>query len=176
MFIELLRKRRSIRRFENRPVEKDKIDILVEAALRSFSGKSINPWEFVVVSDPFLLSQLSEAKPHGAAFLKNTPLAIVVCLDPEKSDTWVEDGSIAATMLHLAATDLGLGSCWVQFRMRSHSEGKSASDYAAEILGLRKGLTILSVIAMGYPAEEKKPHPAAGLAMEKISYNRYGQR
>ena len=66
MFIELLRNRRSRRKFEDRPVEKEKIDLLVEAALRSPSSKGINPWEFVVVTDPEIIARLAAAKPHGA--------------------------------------------------------------------------------------------------------------
>ena len=109
MFIELARKRRSIRRYLDKPVEKEKIDLLVETALRSPSSRGINPWEFVVVTDPEIIGRLSEAKPHGASFLRKAPLAVVVCADPEKSDVWVEDASIASVYLHLAAADLGLG-------------------------------------------------------------------
>jgi nitroreductase len=91
MFIDLLRSRRSIRQFEPRPVEQAKVDLLVEAALRSPSSRGFNPWEFVVVDNPELIDRLSKAKPHGASFLAKAPLAVVVCADPEKSDVWVED-------------------------------------------------------------------------------------
>ncbi|WP_457576962.1 nitroreductase family protein, partial [Desulfomarina sp.] len=89
MFLELLKKRRSIRRFQEKPVEKEKIDMLMEAALRSPSSRSLNPWEFVVVTDRSLLEELATSKPHGGSFIKNAPLAIVVCGDPGKSDVWV---------------------------------------------------------------------------------------
>ena len=69
MFIELLRKRRSIRQFEDREVEKEKIDLLVESMLRSPSSRSLYPWEFVVVTDPALIADLARAKPHGASFM-----------------------------------------------------------------------------------------------------------
>ena len=82
MFIDLLRSRRSIRKFEDRPVELEKVDLLVEAVLRSPSSRGSNPWEFVVVNDPAIINRLSTAKPHGASFLANAPLAIVVCADP----------------------------------------------------------------------------------------------
>ncbi|MBW2367707.1 MAG: nitroreductase family protein, partial [Deltaproteobacteria bacterium] len=112
MFLSLIQNRRSIRRFEEKPVENEKVEQLLEAGLRSPSGKGSNPWEFIVVDDPSLLEKLSRSKPHGAAFLKGAPLAIVVCGDPEKSDVWVENTSIASIMIHLMATDMGLGSCW----------------------------------------------------------------
>jgi nitroreductase len=176
VFIDLLRTRRSIRRFQDRPVEKEKIDILIEAMLRAPSSRGLNPWEFVVVTEKESLVRLSQAKPHGATFVKNAPLAIVVCADPEKSDVWVEDAAIASILLHLAATDLGLGSCWVQIRLREHDNQKMAQDYVAELLGLREGMVVESIIAIGYPAEQHPGHPRSSLPDEKVSFERYGQR
>ena len=176
MFIDLLRSRRSIRKFEDRPVETEKVELIVEAALRSPSSRGGNPWEFVVVTDPEIINRLSTAKPHGASFLANAPLAIVVCADPGKSDVWVEDASIAAVILHLAATDLGLGSCWVQLRKRNHDETKTAGEYAAELLGLPAGLVVSTIMAIGYPAQQPAPHPQTSLQRDKVSVNRYGNK
>ena len=176
MFIELLKKRRSIRQFENRPVEKEKIDNLVEAALRSPSSRSLNPWEFVVVTDPQIIDELSRSKSHGASFMKNAPLAVVVCADPEKSDVWVEDCSIAALLLHLEATDLGLGSCWVQIRMREHDAGSSAEAYVKKLLNIGEDMVVEAIVAIGYPGEDKSEHPKSSLLYERVSYNRYGCR
>lgn len=170
MFIDLLRHRRSIRRFEDRPIEKEKLDLLVEAALRSPSSRGVNPWRFVVVTDREIISRLSGAKPHGAGFLKNAPLAVVVAADPAQSDVWVEDASIASLNLHLAAADLGLGSCWVQLRLRDHDAHQSAGDYVARLLGLQKGLAVLSIVGIGYPAAEKAGHPGESLQNEKVEY------
>ncbi|MBC2711658.1 MAG: nitroreductase family protein [Desulfosarcina sp.] len=174
MFIDLLRSRRSIRKFQDRSVEAEKVDLLVEAALRSPSSRGFNPWEFVVVTDPEIIGRLSTAKPHGASFLANASLAIVVCADPSKSDVWVEDVSIATFALHLAATDLGLGSCWIQLRKRNHDETQTAGEYAAKVLGLPGGLEVSAIMAIGYPAQELAPHPKASLQYEKVSVNRYG--
>ena len=175
MFIELLRKRRSIRKYKDRPVEQDKIDLLMEAALRSPSSRGFNPWEFVVVTDPELLAGLAKTKPHGASFLAKAPLGIAVCADPEKSDVWVEDASIAAILLHLAATDLGLGSCWIQLRKRDHDDTQTASAYAARLLGLPDGKTVSAIMAIGYPAQQPKPHSRESLSFEKVSVNQYGK-
>jgi nitroreductase len=176
MFIDLLRSRRSIRTFTDRPVEHRKIDLLVEAALRAPSSRGFNPWQFVVVTDPEILDRLSRAKPHGAAFLAKAPLGIVVCADPEKSDVWVEDASIAAVVLHLAATDLGLGSCWIQLRKRDHDQTRTAGEYAAEVLGLPAGMEVSAIIAIGHPAQQPAPHPESSLERHKVSFNRYGNR
>ena len=109
MVMSLIRKRRSIRRFLQKPVEVAKIDVLLEAALRAPSSRGINPWEFIVVTDQDLLERLSEAKHHGSNFLKDAPLGIVVCADPAKSDVWIEDNSIAAIYIQLAAEFVGSG-------------------------------------------------------------------
>ncbi|MCF8070358.1 MAG: nitroreductase family protein [Desulfobacterales bacterium] len=176
MFINLLRNRRSVRNFQDKPVEKEMVDFLVEAMLRSPSSRDFKPWEFVVVSDREKIIQLSKAKTHGSTFLKNAPLAIVVCADPVKSDVWVEDCSIAATLLHLAASDMGLGSCWVQIRLRNHDEQQTSQAYVAELLGLKTGMAVEAIIAIGYPKEEKSGHPKSSLLYDKVSYEYYGQK
>ncbi len=173
MFLQLLQKRRSIRRFSEKPVEKEKVDYLVECMLRSPSSRSLNPWEFIVVDDKKLLETLSQAKPHGASFLKNAPLAIVVCADPDKCDVWVEDCSIASMLVHLGAADLGLGSCWIQLRLREHASGDSASKHAAELLGLQEGMEVEAIIAIGYPDEEKAGHEKESLLWDRVHLNRY---
>ena len=170
MFIDLLRSRRSIRRFKDRPVEAEKIELLVEAALRSPSSRGLNPWEFVVVTDPDLITRLSQAKPHGSSFLRYAPLAVVVCADPGTSDVWVEDASIASVIIHLAARDLGLGSCWIQIRLREHGAEMSAQEYVAGVLGLRPGLAVESILAVGYPDGEKPGHPSSSLLFDKVRY------
>jgi nitroreductase len=176
MFIDLLRSRRSIRKYRDKPVEREKIDLLIEAALRAPSSRGFNPWEFVVVDDPEILVALSRAKPHGASFLAKAPLAIVVCGDPEKSDVWVEDVSIAAIILHLAAKDLGLGSCWIQLRKRNYDERTTAGQHAAHLLGMPSGLEVSAIMAMGYPDRQPSPHPESALQHDKVSFNRYGRK
>src|SRR5574340_493146 len=114
--MNLVRKRRSIRTYTREPVDRESLDLLVEAMLRSPSSRNRQPWEFVIVDDPQLLSKLSEAKEHGSGFLQNAPLGIVVCADSAKSDVWVEDCSIAAILVQMVAQSLGLGSCWIQIR------------------------------------------------------------
>ena len=174
MFIDLLRKRRSIRQFQQKPVEQEKIDILTEAVLRSPSSRSLNPWEFVVVQEKETLELLSQAKPHGAAFLKSAPLGIAVCADPAKCDVWVEDCSIASILLHLTATDLGLGSCWIQLRLREYDEDTTASQRAAEILGLPEGMEVQTLIAIGYPAKEAQGHDVSKLLTERVHIEQFG--
>ena len=175
-FIELLRIRRSIRQFQDKRVEKEVVDQLIESALRAPSSRSLNPWEFIVVDDKGLIEALSSAKPHGATFMKNAPLAIVVCADPEKCDVWVEDTSIASILLHLAATDLGLGSCWVQIRLREHDGSRSAEQFVKDMLSIPENMVVEAIIAIGYPKEEKPGHPDSSLLYDRVSYNKYGSK
>lgn len=174
MFLELLQQRRSIRQFADTPVEQEKVDCLIEAMLRSPSSRSLNPWEFVVVRDRSTIAALAKAKTHGSSFMKNAPLAIVVCADPKKCDVWVEDASIATLLLHLMATDLGLGSCWVQIRLREHDSSQTSSEYVAELLGLPAGMEVEAIVAIGYPQETKAGHARESLLFDRVHYGRYG--
>ncbi|MBN2029317.1 nitroreductase family protein [bacterium] len=173
MVLSILQKRRSIRQFQNKEIEKKKLDQIIEALLRSPSSRSLNPWEFIVVTDRKLLAVLSEAKPHGSAFLKNAPLGIIVCADPKKSDVWIEDCAIASIIGQLTAESLGLGSCWIQIRDRWHAEGKPAEDYIKAYLDIPAHIKIESILAVGYADEKKRPHPAETLEYKKIHHNYY---
>jgi nitroreductase len=175
MFMSLIQKRRSIRQFQDKAIETEKIDRLAEAALRAPSSRGFNPWQFVFVTDRDMLDRLSRAKPHGASFLKGAALGIVVCADPSKSDVWVEDASIATIMLLLAAESLDLGGCWIQIRERRHSEGKMAQDYIRELLNIPKELQVEAIVAAGYPAEQKAPHSQEELQFEKVHRGVYGK-
>ena len=174
MFLSLIQKRRSIRKYLKKPVEAEKIDALIEAALRSPSSRGFDPWEFVVVTDKTLLEKLSKAKPHGASFLKNAPLGIVVCADPEKCDVWVEDASIASIFIHLAAESMGLGSCWIQIRKRMHDQTITAQAYIRSLLNIPKNLNVESIVAIGHPDEKKPPHRKEDLQYKKVHYGVYG--
>jgi nitroreductase len=176
MLNELAEKRRSVKTFAARPVEAKKIDAIIEVALRSPTGRAARPWAFVVVTDKTLLEKLSVAKPLGAAFVKNAPVAVVVSGDPSASGMWVEDCSIAAVTMQYAAHALGLGSRWAQMKGNNFKEGTTSTQYIAELLGLPESLTVQCIIAIGYPGEEMVPYKKDELRFDKVSYNRYGQK
>lgn len=172
-FIQLLQNRRSKRKFTTQKVEPDKVEALMQAALMSPTGKRKNHWDFIFVETPETLVKLSECKPHGAKLIAGAPLAIVVIGDPQQSDTWVEDCSIASVILQLQAEALGLGSCWVQVHNREHDEATMADTYIKTLLGIPDSRAVLSVIAMGYPDETKKPFDLSELMQEKIHRERF---
>jgi nitroreductase len=175
MILPLIQKRRSIRKYAKKRIEPDKIHALVEAALRSPSSMGSNPWEFVVVEDPDLLDKLSKAKPQGSTFIKNAPLGVVVCADPDRSSVWVEDTSIACTYIQLTAESLGLGSCWIQIRERMHDKIKTAEGYISEVLNIPKRMKVEAMIAIGYADERKEPHSKEEVQWRKAYRNSYGR-
>lgn len=171
--IEILRNRRSARAFEERAIEDEKVQILKEALLRSPSSRSINPWEFIVVDETHTLQLLARCKPHGAAFLSGAPLGVVVLGDTDRSDTCIEDCSIAGITLQYTAESLGLSSCWCQVRLRGYGENRSADEYIKETLDIPKKFMVECVIAVGYPAQRQSPHSYENLEWEKIRKNSF---
>jgi nitroreductase len=169
--IELLRTRRSIRKYQSKPIDSYKIEILKEALLRSPSSRNINPWEFIFVDDRQLLAKLSQAKEHGSEFLKDAALGIIICADENKSDVWIEDCSIAAILVQLVAQSLGLGSCWIQIRNRKYNSSETSEQYIQQLMGIPEYIRIECIIALGYPAEKKRGIPANQLNYAKIRLN-----
>jgi nitroreductase len=172
-FIQLARGRRSIRRYQDRTVETEKIDLIVEAALRSPSSRGIRPWEFVVVQDQALIQQLSHSKERGSDFAAGAGVVVAVCADTQKSDAWIEDASIAASAMLLAAQSLDLGACWIQIRNRRHDSSMSAEQSVRHILSIPESISVLSLIAIGYPAENIPPYPRSELGYNRIHSDRY---
>ncbi|BDV00684.1 nitroreductase [Thermodesulfomicrobium sp. WS] len=168
--LDILRQRRSIRAYTEAPVDDATLDALKEAVLRAPSSRGLNPWAFVFVTDRTLLKKLATCKPHGAEFLAQAPLGVVIWADPERADTWIEDCSIAAIILQLAAESLGLGSCWVQVRLRQHAAGGSAEDFVRDVVGLPGNVRVLCIIAIGHPERRKRGHARESLPWDKIRH------
>jgi len=171
--IDLLRTRRSIRKFQDKPLEKEKVEILKEAVLRSPSSRNVKPWHFIFVDDREILLKLASSKRHGAEFLGGAPLGIVILGDENQTDVWVEDCSIATLIAHLTAHSLGLGSCWIQIRNRDHSDYDSAEEYIQEILAIPDHMRVEAVIAIGYPGEDKEGVPLREIDFSKVSLNTF---
>ena len=171
--LDILRRRRSIRHYTPEALAPETVELLKEAVLRSPSSRGLDPWEFVFVTDKGLLNQLSKAKPHGAHFLRDAALGVVDLGDEAKADTWVEDCAIASIILQLACEGLGLGSCWVQIRMRACDESTSAEARVREILNIPAHLRVESIISIGYPAKALKGHPRETLKDHTIKTDTY---
>ena len=171
--IELLRKRRSIRKYTDKEIEQEKITQLKEAILRSPSSKNKNSWEFIFVNKRTLISKLKACKPHGVTPLETAPLAIIVCANAIKNDVWVEDCSIASILLQVTAQSLELGSCWIQIRNRIHAENISSEKYIQQLLNIPENVKVLSVITVGYAENTRAGKPFGELQFEKIRWNSF---
>lgn len=142
--------RRSIRKYVPKPVPAENIQALLEAAMAAPSASNLKPWHFVVVTDRERLKALAEAHPYGK-MLAEAGLAIAVCGDPAISERyWEQDCSAATENILLAATALGLGAVWLGCHPRV--ERKAA---LRTVLKIPESIEILSLISIGYPAEEK---------------------
>ncbi|OQY17134.1 MAG: NAD(P)H-dependent dehydrogenase/reductase [Desulfobacteraceae bacterium 4572_35.1] len=168
MLLDILRNRRSIRQFTNKQLSTEHIAQLKEVILRAPTSRGLNPWQFIFVTNPEILAKLAQAKAKGSTFIANSALAVVICADTTRSDVWTEDCAIAAICLQLAVTELGLGSCWSQIRLRSHDENSSAGKYVTNLLKLPSNIDVDCIIAIGYPAEEKGTYPTDELAWSHI--------
>lgn len=142
--------RRSIRQYTDRPVGREQLRRLLEAAMAAPSANNRQPWHFVVVTERDRLNRLAEAHPYGK-MLFQAPACIIVCGDPEAT-YWVQDCSAATQNILVAATEMGLGTVWCGVHPRSDREHD-----VRDILGLPPHITPLNLIAVGYPAEKKEP-------------------
>ena len=122
-FSELIKTRRSMRKFTEEELTQEQVVALMKAALMAPTSKRSNAWQFIVVDDKETLKKLSFCKEQASQFIADAALAVVVTADPLASDVWIEDASIASIYLQLQAEDMGLGSCWVQLRERFTASG-----------------------------------------------------
>lgn len=161
--------RTSVRDYEARPVEKEKIEKMLRAAMAAPTAMNKQPWHFVVVDQRNVLDALAGANPY-AKMLKKAPLAIVVCGNTDKMiegggrDFWIQDASAATENLLLAAHAMGLGAVWTG---AYPSEERCIS--ISKVLSLSDNLVPLNMIVVGYPAEQ--PQPKQKFKEENVSYN-----
>ncbi len=155
--IENIMMRTSIRAYEDRQVEDEKVEALLRAAMAAPTAGNKQPWKFVVVKDRQKLKAISEHY-KAMSMAENAPLAIVVCGDMnltfpgEGAGYWVQDASAATQNLLLAAHAMGLGAVWcgvypVQERV----------NYVQALLDLPEDIMPLNVVPVGYPAEDPAP-------------------
>lgn len=167
-FNSLLFERHSIRKYKDQPIEGETVKHILEAGLLAPSSKSARPWQFVVVEDRDMLQKLSQCKPFGAKPIAGASFAIAVCADPEKSDVFVEDCSVAASFMQLQAAALGVGSCWIQIRNREDANGEPAQDVVQSLLGIPPSLQVVMVLTFGISDEQRKPVDPSKLMWEKV--------
>ena len=168
--MELLLNRRSIRKYTGERISEKNLEKILQAGLASASGRNRKPWELVVVQDREMLEKLSHCRTGAAKMLEKAGCAILVFADMAKTDVWTEDCSIVMSNMHLMAASLGLGSCWIQGRLREAENGQTADAYCRELLHVPNGYALEAILSVGVPFEHPEPHRAEELAAEKVHY------
>ena len=163
--------RTSIRSYQPKEVEDEKIEQLLRAAMAAPTATNRQPWAFIVIRDKETMNELGSTLPY-AKMVKDAPLAIAVCGDLTKAisgagiEYWVQDASAASENLLLAAQALGLGAVWtgvypIDERVKE----------VQKILQLPEQIVPLNVIPIGYPAEN--PLPKDKWKPENVHYDRW---
>ena len=140
--IEVLKKRRSIREFSDRPISKEDLEEIIDTARYAPTARNVQPWEFVVIRDNGMLVKISQLAENGRFISGSKACIAVFCADTKY---YLEDGSSVTVNILNAAAALGIGSCWV---------AGDKKDYSEEVLRLLNapiGYKLVSLIPLGYP-------------------------
>ena len=160
---EIISRRRSTRKFLPTPVERERLERVVEMALQAPSSRNSRSTRFMIVQNPDLLEKMSRMRDYGSAFMKDATAAILVMGDKRVTDLWIDNCAISATTLQLAVVDEGLASCWVHVNdrpcLQAEPDGRKADDYLRELLDLPEHYGILCAVALGFSDFEPKPLP-----------------
>ena len=171
--LDIFANRRSVRKYTDTPLEDEVLDKILKAGLLAPSGHARRPWEFILVRDKQMLERLSGCRSSGANMLKQAAAAIVVIADGQKQDVWIEDCSVALGYMHLAASALNLGSCWVQVRLRAAADGRSCEEFLREALGFPPNFKAEAILALGVPQRSPSPHDLQKLNLSKIHKEKF---
>lgn len=166
--LEMMRNRRSVRSYTGEAIPEEKLELILKAGLLSASGRAIRPWEFIVVRDKETLAKLATSRAAGAKMLEGADAAIVVVGDEDKADTWIEDSCIAMANMHLMADEIGLGSCWIQGRMRLAADGRTTEEVVRELLQIPANYRLEAILSLGMIDEHPKAYELDDLHYEKI--------
>ena len=163
--LDLIKKRRSIRRYTSERIDDEDIRTLLEAAMAAPSGDNSQPWEFVVVRQEDLRQQLAQTHPWSR-MCADAPVVFVVCVHERRSGHWVEDTSAATQNLLLAAAGRDLGAVWIGIYPNTRYE-----QHVRQALGIPSGLRVLCLVPVGHPAESKPPRTQ--FSEGKVHYDVY---
>jgi nitroreductase len=161
--LEALRTRRSCRRFLDTEVSRQLVEQIVDAGRLACTARNEQPWEFVVVTDPVLRRKIAGMTEHGP-FIAYAPVCIAVM--SKETKYFLEDGSAATQNMLVAATALGLGSCWVA------GDKKEFAPELCRMLGAPDTVRLISLVAVGWAAGTPSNPTKRGL-MDVIHWNKF---
>ena len=170
---EMMYQRRSVRSYTGEKIPEELLNKVLAAGLLAESGRNIRPWEFIVVNDKELLKQMADCRIGSVSMLKSCDCAIAVVGDETKTDVWTEDCSIAMAHMHLMADSLGLGSCWIQGRLREAANGQTTEHYLRTLLHFPEKYRLEAILSLGMPEQKPDAHSEKDLDFSKVHYNRF---
>lgn len=171
--LEIMRSRRSVRTYTGEPVPEESLRQILQAGLLAPSGRARRPWEFIVVRDKSVLAKLADSRTSGAQMLTGADCAVIVVGNPEATDVWTEDCSIAMTNMHLMADALGVGSCWIQGRLREAKDGRTTEEYIRSLVGFPEDFCLEAILSLGMPDKHPEPRTLEELPTEKIHWEKF---
>lgn len=166
--LQQLQNRRSVRTYTAAPVPEAHLQAILQAGLLSASGRARRPWEFILVTEKDMLQELTRCREGAANMLAGASAAVVVVADPDLTDVWTEDCSIAMANMHLMADSLGVGSCWIQGCLRKAADGSSTEDFLRGLLHFPEHFRLEAILSLGMPETHPEPHTLDSLPYEKI--------
>jgi nitroreductase len=162
--IEALKTRRSVRRYLPKKVTRGQIEAMLDAARFAPTACNAQPWEFVVITGSETRARIAELG-DNCAFLEHAPACVAVFC--RETDHGLEDGCAAVQSLLIAATALGLASCWVA------GAGAKYAPEVAKLLGARGHHRLIALVALGYAAEESTLRPPRRLLEDVVHWERF---
>lgn len=162
--LDFFLRRRSIRRFQKKPIPEEDFNFLMKVAMSAPSGNNAQPWEFIIVQDPTVKEKLSKVHPW-VAMAAEAPAAIVI-LGDKNSKWWEHDCAAATENLLLGAAQIGLGAVWCG--ITEDQAGKVRS-----LLHIPEQMGVLAVVPIGFPAEIPPPHTK--YRTDKVHKERYSK-
>ena len=164
--LDVIKARRSIRKYKPSPVEDDKLMLVLEAGRLAPAANNAQEWKFIVVRDPEIIKKLVPAC-GGQSFIADAPVILVICATGDARAMYcgqlasTVDCSIALSYMVLEAAELGLGTCWL---------GYFSSDKVKRVLDIPDGNTVVAVAPLGYPDEAPMPRPRKGIS-QVVAYD-----
>ena len=167
-FISLLQRRKSCRKFTDELLTAEDVSDILEAALLSPTSRNRRKWRFYITDNRMDMAKLSDAKEHGSEFLSDAAMAVAIACNDKEDDCWIEDCSIAAFNMQLAAESRNVGSCWCQIRDRMLSDGTSAETIVRGVLNIPDDERVLCVIGFGRKTNDNSQPKERELLWERI--------
>lgn len=143
--LELLKSRRSVRTFQNKNIPNELLEKMVEAARFAPTARNVQPWEFVMITQKSKLKELAQLAENGRFIEQAAACIAVFCVDTKY---YLEDGCAATCNILLAATALGIGSCWVA------GDKKPYCEEVKTLLNAPQSIKLISLVALGYPQDK----------------------